>query len=63
MRFNVVYILDNGNNGQSLIRNRVNPVTARNMKELLQAIAANIQCGAEVELPIVGIHITPPENE
>ena len=58
MKFNVVYLL--GHQGIT-IPNKSNPIEAKNMKHLLQAIAANIQCGADLELPIVGIHITPAE--
>ena len=43
------------------IPNKINPIEAKDMKHLLQAIAANIQCVADLELQIVGIHITPTE--
>ena len=58
MKFNVVYMV--GTNGIT-IPNKVNPIEAKDMKCLLQAIAVNIQCGADLELPIVGLHITPAE--
>ena len=58
MKFTVIYQV--GHDGIT-IPNKVNPIEAKDMKHLLQAIAANIQCGADLELPIVGIHITPAE--
>jgi len=63
MKFNVTYVLQGVGGTQVSVPNKINPVLAKNVKELLLAIAANIQCGADMELPIAGIHISSAENE
>ena len=60
MKFNIVYFIKTADS-QIAIPNKTNPIAAKNIKELLPAIAANIQYGTELELPIVGIHITLAE--